>query len=87
MVALRLASMVILPVTPSKIFRRGERVADFWAVGRAGALDGVGQDHGRIVAQRGHGVGRFAVIFALLVIFHEILHAAVASSGEKCVEK
>ncbi len=45
-----------------KILRRRQRVADLRAVGRAGAFDGVRQNHRRIIAQRGHGVGRFAVL-------------------------
>ena len=39
-------------------------VAQFRRLGGAGALDGVGQHHGRIVAERGHGIGRFAVVLA-----------------------
>src|SRR6266481_5251372 len=37
----------------------GERVADFLAVRGVGALDGVGEDHGGIIAEGGHGIGSF----------------------------
>ncbi len=64
-----------------EILRGRERVADFRAVGRAGALHGVRQNHRRIVAERGHGVGRF-VVFGL-EFFHEILHGVgEVSCGE-----
>src|SRR5882757_11161927 len=42
-----------------EVFGGGERITNFRAVGGIGAFDGIGEDHGGIIAERGHGIGGF----------------------------
>src|SRR5467141_776912 len=42
-----------------EVFGGGKGIADFRAIRRVCPLDGVGEDHGGIIAECGHGIGSF----------------------------
>ena len=89
LVASRLASIVILPLTPSKSLRLAGGVPDFGRVGAAGAGDGGGQHLYRVMTEHRHGIGSFAVeLFP--VGGHEVRNLVAgrigrAMGGNKCL--
>ena len=57
----------------------GEGGAEFRPLGGAGARDGIGEDHHRVVGERGHGVGDVAVFLESGDSAPQLQAAAVAA--------